>query len=370
MIIGIDGNEANINQRVGVGRYAFELLQELSKLRMENGEFRIYLKDNPLPEMPPAGKNWQYRMAGPKRFWTQFGLPLALAKEPMSSAPAVFFTPGHYAPRFCRCPRVIAIMDLAFFNFPEMFKKNDLWQLKNWTAYSVKKAAKIFTISRSTKNDIIKYYRVPEEKVVVTYPGYEMEKFKVQSSKFKVIRQKYGLAGKYILAVGTLQPRKNYVRLIEVFSLLGWSDWQLAIVGKKGWLWEEILAAPQKFGVAKQVKFLDFVPDADLPALYKGASCFAMVSLYEGFGIPILEAMNFGCPVVAANISSLPELVGQAGILVDPYDARDIARGIKETVATATELAKKGLVQCRQFSWEKCARETLKVLEEVASAKP
>ena len=203
MIIGIDGNEANIKKRVGVGRYAYELLRHIYKIQnskfkiqkfdnsvkdsfgMDNVKFKIYLKDKPLADFPKEIDIWKYEVVSPKKLWTQFGLPMNLWWEKLTGkAPNVFFTPSHYTPRFCPCPRVISIMDLSYLHFPEMFRKQDLYQLKNWTAYSVKKAAKILTISKASRDDIIKHYRVPEEKIVVVYPGYD--KSKIQNPKSKM----------------------------------------------------------------------------------------------------------------------------------------------------------------------------------------
>jgi glycosyltransferase involved in cell wall biosynthesis len=373
MLIGIDGNEANIEKKVGVGRYAFELLKQFYTYHLSPITYHIYLKDEPLPDLPSKNDWWQYKVVGPRKFWTQIGLPMVLIKERLfGKSPDVFFTPSHYAPRFSPCPTVISIMDLSYLYFPEMFRKQDLYQLKNWTAYSVRKACRILTISRSTKRDIMKYYQVPEERVVVTYPGGdEVSSIKYQVLSMKDIREKYGIKGDYILSVGTLQPRKNFVRLIQTLNILisQYPNISLVIVGKPGWLFEEIYQAPKKFGVEKKVKFLNYVPDEDLPGLYKGATCFVLVSLYEGFGIPILEAMSNGCPVVASNISSLPEVVGKAGILVDPYNIEDIAQGIKKAIKNRKALIKKGVVQCQQFSWEKCAKETLEVLKNVVFRK-
>jgi len=375
MIIGIDGNEANIKKRVGVGRYAYELLRHIykiqnpkSKIQNNNVKLKIYLKDKPLADLPKEIDNWKYKVIGPRKLWTHFGLPLNLWWEKITGkAPNVFFTPSHYTPRFCPCPRVISIMDLSYLHFPEMFRKQDLYQLKNWTAYSVRKAAKIITISKASMDDIIRYYKVLPEKIVVAYPALMTNiKYKINIKK---IKEKYKIGGDYILSVGTLQPRKNYPRLIEAFSKLildsQYKDLILVIVGKKGWMWEETVEAPKKFGVEDKVKFLDYVPDEDLPSLYKGAKCFVLVSLYEGFGIPALEAMSFGCPVVVSNISSLPEVVGEAGILVDPYNIGDITEGIKKAIKNKDKLIEKGYKQASKFSWEKTARKVLAVLEEV-----
>ncbi len=373
LLIGIDGNEANFKARVGVGRYAFELLKQFKESQISNFKFQIYLKDKPLPDLPVETERWQYKIVGPKKLWTQFGLPLVLFKNKLFDGEKidVFFTPTHYAPRFCPFPRVVSIMDLSFLKYPEMFKKSDLYQLKNWTAYSVKKARKVLTISQASKRDIIEYYKVSEDRVIVTYPGYHMNEALSQKSKFKSqnLKDKYGIDGEYILSVGTLQPRKNFVKLIEAFSSLNPNPYTLVIVGKPGWLYQEIYEAPRKFGVESQVKFLDYVPDEDLPALYQKAKCFVLVSLYEGFGLPVLEALSYGCPVVASNISSLPEVVGEAGILIDPNNRQEIAdqllKVLKMNKDERQAMINKGFEQAKKFSWEKCAKETLSVLKQV-----
>ena len=180
------------------------------------------------------------------------------------------------------------------------------------------------------------------------------------------LNKKFGIKRDYILFVGTLQPRKNIERLVEAFSKLKNKELELVIVGKKGWQYEEILAAPSKFGVSERVKFLDFVENKDLPSLYKNALCFVLPSLYEGFGLPVLEAMKFGCPVLTSNVSSLPEAGGDAAIYFDPTSAEDIAKSLQLVIndeGLRKEMIKKGYNQVKKFSWEKTAKETLKVLE-------
>jgi glycosyltransferase involved in cell wall biosynthesis len=406
MLIGIDGNEANVKNRVGISEYAFELLWQLSSSKFipiksgQSSKFVIYLKDKPREDLPKEREGWRYRIVGPRKFWTQVGLPFNLYTN--KQKPDVFFSPTHYAPRFAPIPTVISIMDSSYIHFPEMFKRSDLYQLKSWTKYSVKNAKKILTISKASKNDIIKVYKVPEEKVVVTYPGIK----KVLSSKYKVlsmdeIRKRYGIKGEYILFVGTLQPRKNIVRLFEAFAktiselrslrqLKNFSNasvpaayyrsprdtvafgdssekffhakaprsLSLVIVGKKGWMYEEILEAPKKFGVQDRVRFLDFVPDEDLPLFYKHALFFILPSLYEGFGLPILEAMQYGCPVITSNVSSLPEAGGDAALYVDPENVDDISSKIQLLIKDQKlrqEMIEKGYKQIKKFSWEKTA---------------
>lgn len=378
MIIGIDGNEANTGKNVGIGEFAFELLREFERFRVPATAFTIYLKSAPLEVLPRERDGWKYEVFGPKKLWTQFALPLKLFFSPKK--PDVFFTPSHYLPRFSPVPTVMSIMDVAYLKFPEYFAEKDLYQLKNWTAYSVRKAAHIITISNSSKDDIIKAYNVPEERVSVVYPGIkDMTSLNPHVYGMSELRTKYGIGESYILSVGTLQPRKNTARLIEAFSKVihgkhssKTDSLQLVIVGKKGWLYEDILEAPKKYDVSDRVKFLDFVPDDDLAELYKHAICYVLPSLYEGFGLPVLEAMKFDCPVITSNISSLPEAAGDAALFVDPLNTDDIAEKIRKLVDNENlrkELIKKGREQIKKFNWEKSAEETLAILEEIAEKK-
>lgn len=376
MLIGIDGNEANVEKKVGIGEYAFELLKQFYDLRckIEDLRFTIYLKDQPRQEMPTEDNRWQYKVIGPKKMWTQFALPLHLLVD--SPRPDVFFTPSHYGPRFALMPTAIAIMDLSYIHFPELFNKHDLYQLTNWTKYSARQAKHIFTISKASKDDILKEYRVSANAVTVTHLGIREDTKKMTMTQEALI-QKYNISPHYILFVGTLQPRKNIARLIEAFSKIKGpvsgslstplpSDLQLVIVGKKGWLYEDILAAPEKYGVSDRVKFLDFVPTEDLPSLYQNALCYVLPSLYEGFGLPVLEAMKYGCPVITSNVSSLPEAGGDAALYVDPQSAEDIAGKIQQVVGDEKlreHMRKKGFEHIKEFSWEKTAKETLDVLQ-------
>lgn len=370
MIIGIDGNEANVENKVGIGEYAFELLHNFYKLTPKRSDlkFKVYLKDNPRSDMPPPAPFWQYKIVKPKKLWTRFGLPLNLYTQ--RPVPNVFFSPNHYGPRFSSIKTAISIMDLSFVYFPELFTKKDLYQLTNWTKYSAIKAKKIFTISEHSKNDIIKTYAVDPKNVVVTHLGIKGVSEAGKTSNMEDLKKKFGINKKYILFVGTLQPRKNIERLVEAFSKLSEKDLELVIVGKKGWLYEPILASPAKYNVEDRVKFLDFVENEDLPAIYSNALCFVLPSLYEGFGLPVLEAMKFGCPVVTSNVSSLPEAGGDAALYFDPESAEDIAKTIEKVITDEKlrqEMIKKGYNQISKFSWEKTAKETLKVLEDLAN---
>lgn len=380
MLIGIDGYEANEKNRVGVGRYAYEILQHIYqevKRRRTNIvgrdiEFIIYLPDEPRADLPAETGWWRYTVAGPKKLWTFLGLPLAVLAGPR---PDVIFSPTHYVPRFLQIPRVFSIMDLSYLVYPQMFRSKDLHQLINWTQYSVSHASRILTISEFSKNAIIKAYGVAATHITMTYPGLTRKRAETMTENFANLRKKYRFAQNYILSVGTLQPRKNYVRLIEAFaSLKQFPDLELVIVGKKGWVYDEILAAPAKYDVSERVKFLDFVPDVELPLLYRNAVCLAMPSLYEGFGLPVLEAMANETSVVVSEVSSLPEIAGKAGIYVQPNETKSIKSGLEQAIKEHNSYKEKtritlGLAQAKKFTWENAAKKTLAILEEVGKGK-
>ena len=373
MLIGIDGNEANVKNKVGSNTYAFEILRELKK-RNSNTEYLIYLKKKQQPDLPLQSKNWHYKILKPERLWTQFRLPLELFFSTIK--PHLLFSPGHYGPRFCPMPLVISIMDLAFLRFPEQFRKKDLFTLSSWTKYSVKKAKKILTISEATKKDIIKYYQVEPEKILVTYPGYDRKKFKETKDLLRIKKtlDKFNLKSQYIIYVGTIQPRKNLEKLIEAFAeVINCVNYPLAlvIIGKKGWLYESVFQKPEQLKIEEKVLFLDFIKSNELAHLLNSALCFVLPSLYEGFGIPVLEAMACGTPVVLSNGSSLPEVAGDLGIYVDPQKKDDIAKGIIKAIKIRRsgnyQVFKNRLIaKAQKFSWDKCGEKTYNLLQEVA----
>jgi glycosyltransferase involved in cell wall biosynthesis len=381
MIIGIDGNEANVQKRVGISEYAYQLLLQFAEdrsARDKDIKFVIYLKDKPLDSLPKKNKHWQYRVLKPGKFWTQWRLPLDLyLRHPR---PDIFFSMTHYAPRYSPVPTIISVMDVSYLRFPEMFKTSDLYQLQHWTQYSVKNAKKVLTISNSSRDDIINIYKKSQDDVLTIYPGIKhIQSLEPRIYGMNQIQTKYHVTDKFILFVGTLQPRKNIARLIEAFSRIKNADQeekfknlQLVIIGKKGWQYEEILAAPEKYDVTESVRFLENVPDVDLDVFYQHALCYVLPSLYEGFGLPVVEAMQRGCPVITSNISSLPEAGGDAAIYVNPEDVDDIAHKITKVITDEKlrhELKEKGKKQVMKFSWKKSAQQTLDILEEVAGKK-
>jgi glycosyltransferase involved in cell wall biosynthesis len=386
VIIAIDGNEANVKNRVGSNVYAFQLLKSLyQKPKTKNqkhiskikDKYIVYLKNKPLADLPKEESWWKYEVLEPKFLWTQWRLPLELylSKE----KPAVFFTPGHYAPRFCPSPLVMAIMDLAFLRYPHQFRRRDLYTLKNWTKKSVAQASHILTISEFTKKEIIHFYNYPAEKITVTYPGIKKIKNKKLNIKdtYQKLKRKYNIIKrKYFLYIGTLQPRKNLTLLIEAFKSLNTQysilSTRLVIVGKKGWLYKEIFEKVKALGLEKNVIFTGYLPEEEKFALLKNAFAFILPSLYEGFGIPVLEAMQVGCPVIVSKTSSLPEVAGQAAIYINnPQSIDSLYQAMRKMVKLdenkRKELISQGFKQAKKFSWEKAAKQTLKVLESLKS---
>ena len=371
MILSIDGYEANSGNRVGVGRFAYEMLTGIERqIRHGESQFtkaRVYMPDTPNPDLPSGSAVWEYRVGRPKKLWTFIGLPWLLHREKTKAD--VVFSPTHYVPRFTNISRVCAIMDVSYLHYPEMFDKKDLYQLTKWTEYSVRHAQKVITISEYSKHAIMEAYSIASERIVVVYPGMSMSLVKQKPQKSSLLTR-FGIRAPYILSVGTLQPRKNFVRLIEAFSLLEDKNMTLVIVGKKGWMYEDILAAPSVYGVKDRVKILDFVNDDDLSTLYTHAQCFVLPSLYEGFGLPVLEAMAHECPIVVSNVSSIPEIAGDAAIYVDPLRVSSIAEGITKALfehETSPEKERLAIGKKRVslFSWDTAAKQVLSILEDV-----
>jgi glycosyltransferase involved in cell wall biosynthesis len=234
----------------------------------------------------------------------------------------------------------------------------------------VSSSERIIVDSLQTKKDLINRYQVPETRISVIYLGASEEFKKLDSHAIESIRHKYHLDFPYILFVGNLEPRKNIPNMIRAFSQCPdrSHELHLVIAGKKGWMFEEIFRTVTELHLEKSVRFLDYILDEDLPALYNAATAFVYVPFYEGFGLPPLEAMQCGTPVITSNTSSLPEIVGRGGIMVDPRDVQGLAKKIHLLVSdenARAENSRYNLLQCRKFSWEKCAAQTLEVYREV-----
>lgn len=380
MKIGLNGNEANVSHRVGSGQYAYELISHLAKIVSQETKLTVYLQDQPMVDFPKASTNFNYEVLPPQKLWTMTRLQLALlSKKFFGKAPDLFFTPTHYTPLLMPVPSVISIMDMSFERFPEYFKAKDYYQLKLWTKISALQAKKIFTISEFSKSEICKVYNFPSDKVVVTYCGFDKERFnpnvRKQTAKIAKVKAKYNISNNFLLFLGTLQPRKNLVRLIEAFSQLSDKKIQLVVVGminegRGGWMNETIFQIVKKLGLESRVIFTGYVPDEEVPFLMVSSRGYVLPSLYEGFGIPPIEAMATGVPVAVSAVSSLPEICGEAALYFsDPKSPASIKNTLEKLISLSETESKKriavGLDWVKRYNWLDTAKKTLNVLENI-----
>ena len=374
MRIGIDGNEANIENRVGVHQYAFEVMHAIysnNKKKKTKDEFVIYLKNTPRADMPEQRPWWKYKVLAGGKVWIMTKLMPHLAT---SDEIDVLFVPGHYVPLVTKCPKVSVIHDLGYLESSGQFKKYDFWQLKLWTASTILLSKKVISVSTATKKDIVRHYPSVTGKTDVVLHGYDKRRYntKIKSSDVRRVRKKYSIPEKYILFLSMLKPSKNIDGLIEAYSIICRKKKtpKLVIAGKKGWLYEDIFQKVKDLDLEDSIIFTDFVDEADKPALLYGAYVFALPSHWEGFGMPALEAMACGTPVVISDVASLPEVGGKAAIYVDNNDTKNIADGLEKVLSMKkteyNKLVKASLSQAKKFGWDKCARDTLDVIKSAA----
>lgn len=367
MLIGVDGNEANVREKVGVSVYTLKHLIHFQKKASKDLKFTIYLKKPPLNDLPDETDYFRYKLVPCSFLWSQVFLPIELIKNKFSKDPIdVFFSPAHYAPRYTPAPCVLTIHDVAYVYYPEEYTKKDLYQLSSWTRYSLKKASSIIAVSKTTKKDIVRFYQIPEERINVIYNGFEKEAISV-NSQIQLTDIDINITRPYILYVGTIQPRKNITTLIRAFAVFNEThpDYKLVITGKKGWLFDKIYNEARNLYLQNKIIFTGFINDKELVTLYKRAFCFVLPSLYEGFGIPVLEAMSFGCPVISSFSSSLPEIGGEASLYFDPDNFTDLINKLTLLASDPklrNELIRKGSDRIKQFSWDRCTASTLKIL--------
>jgi len=320
---------------------------------------------------PPRGMQvrrtrWS-TVAPPKRIaWEQLVAPILLRRERVDLLHGMAFV----APLMCPCPTVITVFDLSFLLFPSTFKATRRLYLRLMTRISARQARQVITISESTRRDVIARLAVPAERVQTVYCGVDASFQPLSTKEVESFRQKKGLSERFILFLGTIQPRKNIVRLVDAFATLiaadpkGMSDLYLIVAGSKGWLSEPVFARVEELGITDRVRFPGYVPEEEVRLWYNAAVCFCYPSLYEGFGLPPLEAMACGLPVITSDTSSLPEVVGDAGLTVPPEDTHALSEALHRVLTDSTlraDLAQKGLARARRFSWFEAARQTAAV---------
>jgi len=369
MRIGIDARSI-LKQRTGVGNYTFNLIKHLSRLDGENRYVLFYSHHlnvkSVIPEMEK--RNFENRFI---RFPNKLlNFMWATVKWPKIDR-FVGKVDVYHSPTFClnalaRGRSLFTIHDLNFLAYPRFAIRSGRWHYAFKIKSYAEEADAIIAVSRSTKAEILKYLKVPEEKIQVIYEGCSpaFRPLPRDESKRK-IREKYNIPGDFILYVGTLEPRKNLKGLIQAYHRSrAREDFLLVLAGGKGWKYKHIFRLVSQLDLKDKVIFTGYVPDSDLPALYSSASLFVYPSFYEGFGLPPLEAMACGIPVIVSRTTSLPEVVGDAGVYVDPMEVEQISTAIDTVLADAQlrhTLQKRGLKRAKLFTWEKTARETLKL---------
>ena len=378
MLIGIDASRATTAQRTGTETYSLHLIRAL--LNQGTGHrFRLYFNQAPAPGLFPEGV--ETRAMPFARLWTH----VRLSCEMQAAPPDVLFVPSHVLPLIHPPRSVVTVHDLGFQYYPEAHTLFQNLYLRWSTRYNARTATRIVADSEATCRDLLRAYAVPADRIVVVYPGRDESLAPVMDpQKLDAVRVRYGLSTRYVLYVGTLHPRKNLVRLVKAFAALlgtlnstsehgaggrfdGEGGLQLVLAGQKGWLYEKIHGEVRKLGLEDRVVFTGYMPEADLPSVLSGALAFAFPSLYEGFGLPVLEAMACGTPVVCSNVSSLPEVAGDAAMLIDPLDVDALAVAMYQVItdgALRDKLVEQGMEQIRRFSWRQCASQVLEVLED------
>jgi glycosyltransferase involved in cell wall biosynthesis len=368
MHTGIDISRIATMARTGTEQYTCEVLAAIARHDLTN-TYTLYCQRLPTT-LPPLGANMRVRCIPLPRLWTH----VRLSVEVLRHAPDVLFIPAHVlplgAPLVRRMRTVVTIHDLGYLQYPEAHTTAQRLYLRLSTVWSARAASHLIAVSEATRNDLVRLAKVSPARVTVVHHGVA-DRFRQPVVDLGRARKIAGGSEPYFLYVGTVQPRKNLERVIEAFADASAQLTDqgrtpvLVIAGKRGWLSEQIAQRAAALGIADRVRFVGYVADEDLPALYRASLAFVFPSLYEGFGMPVLEAMACGAPVLTSNSSSLPEVAGDAALLVDPHDTRAIAAGMVRLARDEVlrqELRQRGYRRAAQFTWDRCAEETLRVL--------
>jgi glycosyltransferase involved in cell wall biosynthesis len=380
MRIGIDITSA-VTQSAGIGRYTRELIRALLALGAPHTYTLMYATekrvDRPIDPLPPNARlrRLPFHDKWLARIWHRLQIPIPV--EWATGAIDLFHSPDFtLPPTRPRTRTLLTVHDLSFIRDPDSAVPSLRRYLNRAVPRSVARARHILADSQATKDDLVSLFGTPPEKIDVLLSGVDARFKPIRDpAVLAAVRARYYLGdGPIVLAVGTIQPRKNYVRLIQAFGQVVGRWWQigsnlmgnvnLVIAGGKGWMFDAIFAEVTRLGLEDRVKFSGFVDEADLPALYSTAAVLAYPSMYEGFGLPVLEAMACGVPVIGSNVSSVPEVVGEAGLLVDPLDVDAIAAGLIGLLKDASArdaYMRAGLRRAAHFTWDAAARQLLSI---------
>jgi glycosyltransferase involved in cell wall biosynthesis len=365
-----------VHRKAGLGRYARLLTEHLvtqdrtnTYIAFTHGAFADDALSPVLRALPRANVPLDVR---PWRMLVWLAHVVHVPLDRALPRVDVFHATEHLLPPLKNARTVFTLHDLIFQFFPEYHLPLNRWFLQNAMPHFLRRADAIIAVSECTKRDAIRLYNIPPEKITVIYeaadPALHSE---TDANRIAQVRARYAHNQPFLLFVGVIEPRKNVIALVDALRVLrarGYPQ-RLLIAGRKGWLYQPTFDHVERAGMEDAVTFLDFVPDDDLRALFAACDAFVFPSLYEGFGLPPLEAMAAGAPVVCANTASLPEVVGDAALLVNPRDVGELANAIERVItdrALRDELRARGLARAARFSWERAARETLAVYAQVA----
>ena len=359
-------------RQAGVSRFTAQAIQALQR-RDRSARYSVFVNDTARGGFSDSANmrfHWTRLPAakpGVRILWEQTLLPLRTAGLD------VLHCPVNVLPLAAPCPTTLTIHDLTFLRFPDRFRPERRRYLTAFTRLSARRARRIMTDSANTKQDVVELLEVRPDNVEVVYPGLDEDMHPPPAGELASFRARRGLPDQFILNVGTLEPRKNVELLIQAYALLR-QRWPavcpLVVGGGKGWMFDRIFDAVKQRNLEDQVLFPGYLPPEELPYWYSAASVFVYPSLYEGFGLPPLEAMACGTPVIVSSASSLPEVVGQAGRLVDPYDAEQLAATLEELLQSKERrdhLAAAGQRQAASFTWTRAADQMARIFREAAS---
>jgi glycosyltransferase involved in cell wall biosynthesis len=346
----------------GVHQYIYHLLRHLEEV--DDGlRYTVLLGEGELPPdvaLAACQSRWPTSRASVRVLWEQLAQPWVLRRMKAD----LVHGPVFIAPVFTSCPSVITIHDLSFIRFPRMFRPANRFYLTVLTRLSARRARRIIAVSAHAAAESAQLLDVPSERIDVVYHGVGPTFRPLPSDTIASFRQRQGLPDKFVLFVGTLEPRKNLVRLVEAFAHVQDDQVGLVLAGGKGWLYDELFAKVETLDLEGKVVFPGYVMSEELPLWYNAAIALAYPSVYEGFGLPVLEAQACGTPVLTSNVSSLPEAAGSAALVVDPYDVEALAIGINQILTDESlrlELRAHGLTHAQEFTWPRTALETARI---------
>ncbi len=366
MRIGIEAylwGEAGSYRQSGVSNYIRHLILGLAGVPVP-GEMLVYLpSSDPLPDLPVGARKWarvsplSLRRPILRIGWENTGLPLLLLKDRIR----LLHSTMNVAPWWVPCPFVVTIHDLAYLRYPHVHPRGRRAYLTLLTRWTARRVRAVIAVSTYTAQEVEKLLSLPGERITVIYEGVDADYQPRPRDEVESFRRERGLPERYILCVGNLEPRKNLPRLVEAYARVRAPGVPLVLLGPRGWEYDEIFRRVEALDLSGRVVFPGFVSREELPLWYNGATIMVYPSLYEGFGLPPLEAMACGTPVLTSNSSSLPEVVGTAGLQVPPDDTDAMAAEMQRLLDDATlrsELSQRGVERARLFSWTKMAQET------------